>query len=179
MQDIVKKYPKIFDSQNPSPYSQRGIECGEGWFPLIEQQCSLIQYHCDNPDWVLPKTGWIKITYNRSVWNWIIYPVLSVLRNRNLISGDSFYKWHDRLMAPVRYVPPKSGKQVKFEQVKEKFGALRIYYTGGDGYVDGVISLGSALSVGICENCGTNQNVTRNTQGWIVSLCTTCRKEKN
>lgn len=179
MQDIVKKYPKIFDRQTSSPFPQREIECGKGWSHLIAQQCSLIQYHCDNPDWVLTKLGWIKTAYNRTVWNWIIYPFLDGLRNKNILSGDSYYKWQCRLHATVKYVPPKNSRQVKFEQVKEKFGALRIYYTGGDGYVDGVISLGSALSVGICEKCGTNQNVTRNTQGWIRSLCTSCRKEKN
>jgi hypothetical protein len=66
------------------------------------------------------------------------------------------------------YVP------VKFDQVKEKFGGLRVYYSGGDGYVGGLVGMASAMSYKICEACG--ERGSPNKSGWIVTLCDGCRK---
>ena len=61
------------------------------------------------------------------------------------------------------YVP------VKFDQIKEKFGGIRIYYTGGDDYVRGVVSLADEMSYKICEVCGNAGKP--NKGGWISVLC--------
>ncbi|NDD85120.1 hypothetical protein EBZ38_12720 [bacterium] len=66
------------------------------------------------------------------------------------------------------YVP------VKFDQIKEKFGGIRIYYTGGDDYVDGIISLADEMSYKICEVCGNAGKP--NKGGWITVLCDEHRK---
>ncbi len=63
-------------------------------------------------------------------------------------------------------------------QVKEKFGGLRFYYTGGDETIDGMVWLAEHLSYNICEKCGSTQNVTQNTEGWVYTLCKTCRNGK-
>ena len=68
--------------------------------------------------------------------------------------------------------------QVVFLQVKEKFGALRIYYSGGDQYIGNIITYTESLSCWICENCGKfNQEVGRTGKGWIQSLCVECATE--
>lgn len=67
--------------------------------------------------------------------------------------------------------------EFQFTQIKEKFGGLRMYYYGGDDYIQGVISFAEYLSETICENCGTNQDV-KQTQGWIVTLCPSCMKKR-
>ena len=64
---------------------------------------------------------------------------------------------------------------VVFDQVKEKFGGLRIYYRGGDDYVDGVVDMAEEMSYKICERCGNRG--TPNQGGWIVTLCDFCRQE--
>ena len=66
---------------------------------------------------------------------------------------------------------------VKFDQVKEKFGGLRIYFTGGDDYVEGVISMAEEYSYKICEVCGNAGKP--NEGGWIATLCESCRNETN
>lgn len=66
---------------------------------------------------------------------------------------------------------------VKFDQVKEKYGGLRIYFTGGDDYVEGVISMAEEYSYKICEVCGNAG--TPNKGGWITTLCESCRNETN
>jgi hypothetical protein len=67
------------------------------------------------------------------------------------------------------YVP------VKFDQIKEKFGGLRVYYSGGDGYVGGLVGMASAMSYKICEICGERGKP--NKGGWIVTLCDKCRNK--
>lgn len=58
---------------------------------------------------------------------------------------------------------------VKFDQIKEKHGGLRIYYSGGDQYVRGVVSMAEEMSYKICEVCGNPGNP--NKGGWIMTRC--------
>lgn len=62
---------------------------------------------------------------------------------------------------------------VKFDQIKEKFGGLRIYFTGGDDRVRGIVGLAEDISYKICENCGNRGEP--NKSGWIQTLCKQCR----
>lgn len=68
----------------------------------------------------------------------------------------------------------RNGISVRFDQIKEKFGGLRIYYSGGDDYVRGVINMAEDMSFKICEVCG-NKGIP-NKNGWITTLCDGCRK---
>jgi hypothetical protein len=62
-------------------------------------------------------------------------------------------------------------------QVKEKFGALRIYYRGGDKYIQALVDMIENMSYSVCENCGLmNETVGRVETGWIQSLCPKCSK---
>ena len=63
---------------------------------------------------------------------------------------------------------------VKFDQIKEKYGTLRIYFSGGDEYVEGLVSMAEAISGKICEVCGNKGQL--NKGGWISTLCDICRK---
>lgn len=64
---------------------------------------------------------------------------------------------------------------VTFDQVKEKFGGLRIYFSGGDDYVFGAISMAEEYSYKICEVCGNAGKP--NKGGWISTLCENCRNK--
>jgi hypothetical protein len=64
---------------------------------------------------------------------------------------------------------------VKFDQVKEKFGGLRAYHSGGDDYVSGLVSMAEAMSYKICEVCG--ERGYPNKSGWITTLCDKCRNK--
>lgn len=114
---------KIFFEKYPALYKKDilpfGIECGDGWFMLIDQLSQHIDSYRDSNN-----------------------------------------------------VPP-----VTVTQVKEKFGGLRFYITGGDNFVDGLIAFAETLSYKICENCGTTFNVGK-TSGWIQVLCQDCAKKQ-
>ena len=73
-------------------------------------------------------------------------------------------------------VVPESIPQVTLDQVKEKFGTLRFYYTGGDDYIRGLVSMAESMSAVTCETCGNPGKQTRG--GWIRTLCEEHAKPK-
>ena len=65
--------------------------------------------------------------------------------------------------------------KVRFDQIKEKYGGLRVYFSGGDEYIEGLVAMAEALSYKTCEVCGGRGKV--NDKGWIATLCDTCRSK--
>jgi hypothetical protein len=59
--------------------------------------------------------------------------------------------------------------QVEVEQIKEKFGGLRFYYSGGDDEISGMVRMAEAWADIACEECGAAG--TRRSGGWIRTLC--------
>ena len=82
------------------------------------------------------------------------------------IEGNNKYRISQN-KEPVEYY------SVKFDQIKEKFGGLRVYFTGGDDYIEGLVSMAEAWSYKTCEVCGERGKP--NKGGWIVTLCDNCR----
>jgi hypothetical protein len=66
--------------------------------------------------------------------------------------------------------------QVTLDQVKEKFGTLRFYYTGGDDRIDGMVTLAESMSGVICEGCGNPGK--RRGGGWIHTYCEPCETKR-
>ena len=58
---------------------------------------------------------------------------------------------------------------VTFDQVKEKYGGLRLYFSGGDDYVEGLVSMAEAISYYVCNICGNKGEA--NKGGWISVRC--------
>ena len=58
---------------------------------------------------------------------------------------------------------------VKFDQIKEKYGGLRVYFSGGDKYIEGLVSMAEAMSYKICDVCGNKGEP--NKEGWISTRC--------
>jgi len=90
--------------------------------------------------------------------------------------GDGWYDLIDRLCANIQnYIKNKNNNnkevvpQVVALQVKEKFGTLRFYVSGGDDFTDGMIWMAESMSGKICEVCG-NSGTTGGT-GWISTKC--------
>lgn len=60
-------------------------------------------------------------------------------------------------------------EQVVVEQIKEKFGGLRFYYTGGDEKIQGMVRMAEAWADRSCEECGAPGKTREG--GWIKTLC--------
>lgn len=61
-------------------------------------------------------------------------------------------------------------KPVVVQQVKEKFGTLRFYYTGGDDTVLGMVAYAEAISGMTCEICG-DRGTTDWKRSWVRTVC--------
>jgi hypothetical protein len=59
--------------------------------------------------------------------------------------------------------------QVEVNQIKEKFGGLRFYYSGGDDEISGMVRMAEAWADIACEECGAAGR--RRSGGWIRTLC--------
>ncbi len=76
----------------------------------------------------------------------------------------------EKIQEELEYFP------VKFDQVKEKYGGLRLYFSGGDSYVEGIIDMAEEYSYKVCEVCGNAGKP--NKGGWITTLCDNCRNKQ-
>jgi hypothetical protein len=133
---LKEKYPKIFTSDNVTSFSMYGIECGNGWYELLNQLCESIQFHVDHN---VKKKFWANFKFIKKIFN---------------IQDVS--------------------NQVEILQIKEKWGTLKFYYTGGDRYIKGLVAFAETMSATICEYCGTNRNVKERGINRIITLCNEC-----
>lgn len=93
--------------------------------------------------------------------------------------GDGWYWLLSSLMALIhRYCKNSNIEIPEITQIKEKYGGLRFYYSGGDEKIYGMVSFAEILSYKICEECGSTENVTQNKGGWIYTRCDKCRTKK-
>ncbi|MFG8897654.1 antitoxin Xre/MbcA/ParS toxin-binding domain-containing protein [Pseudomonas aeruginosa] len=81
--------------------------------------------------------------------------------------------WTNLIEAALRFISRYSELMsitVRIVQVKEKFGLLRIYTTGGDEYVDLVADILELISGEVCERCGRCGRIT-SLEGWMQTRC--------
>jgi hypothetical protein len=126
------------------------------------------------------------------------YPKMMVNRNKDMKEtcmcwgfecGDGWFNILDQLMSNIQhhidwnnqnfdkgYKQYKQVAQVTLDQVKEKFGTLRFYYTGGDDIIDGMVRMAESMSGCTCEECG-NIGKSRG-GGWIHTYCDPCEEAR-
>ena len=168
---LTTMYRKIF----PPDGGVVTIECGDGWFDIIETLCHCIQNRVNTSRQNRARD----LRLNRAIragWAGNKKPLETYYQ-----FGSSSYKVDpkvadrvDEMLAKKTLVKPSMAmKQIIATQVKEKFGTLRFYYSGGDEYIDGMVCMAEALSKRTCEKCGGRaQSQTKS--GWIKTLCASC-----
>jgi len=187
---LYADYPELFQ-ESKLDMTQTcmcwGIECSDGWEPIIRNMCKMLS--CRKTSHmrlrpIFPNADKLWMNFSRGM-----QPVLRWLeRKLNLPS----YKLRLPEFVPFDKFP---GWGVKFTQIKEKFGTLRVYYdvypkfteeevlrfdsksvaSAGErfwGYVDGVTCFAEYLSSKTCERDGKEGNLTRS--GWWKTLCSDC-----
>ena len=112
------------------------------------------------------------------------YPAMFVNRHKSMKEscmcwgfecGDGWFQILNQLCQNIQHhIDWKNKKeetvpQVVVEQVKEKFGTLRFYYSGGDDYIRGLVSMAESMSGVTCEECGNPG--TLSTSGWWKCKC--------
>jgi hypothetical protein len=173
---LCEKYPKMMVNRNKNMQETCmcwGFECGDGWFNILDQLMGSIQHHID---WKEKQRKWA-IEYNEmaaqaKAGNFDLFEETTKAqpndeykekRLAEIVAGD---------FRPI----PESIPQVILDQVKEKFGTLRFYYSGGDDYIDGMVSLAESLTGVTCEECGNVGE--RRGGGWVHTYCTPCEEAR-
>jgi hypothetical protein len=117
---------------------------------------------------------WVKTEKDVNLNTGVVYPI-----QFGIECGDGWFWLLDNLMESIykyqKYNTNQEGNKefIKIQQIKEKFGGLRFYISGGNSTIHGMIWLAEALSYKTCEDCGTTEGVGM-TQGWIKVCCKPC-----
>lgn len=149
---LVEKYPKILkqsDVNKDHCYGLFGIECSDGWFLHLDRMFNSIQSMIDFSESNYEN---LQRHYNKLPW----YKKLMSLYKR------SRYHYFRNNQTPI--------PQVTALQIKEKFGTLRFYYTGGDERITPIVDFYESYTQYICEDCGSTVDV-GSTSGWIRNVC--------
>ena len=170
---LVEQFPKLFRDRYASMRETCmcwGFEHGDGWYNIIHALCANIQHHID---WSRKQRA-NALRYNRAVKqsseNYLT-PLVKYFAGRRA-PNDWDFKNAEEVFKDVKKqtrTVPQACSQVVVSQVKEKFGTLRFYYSGGDDTVDGMVRMAESMSALTCEECGV-PGVSRH-GGWIRTLC--------
>jgi hypothetical protein len=173
---LCEKYPKMMVNRNKNMQETCmcwGFECGDGWFNILDQLMGNIQHHIDWKE--KQRNGAIK--YNEMATQAKAGNFELFEEDMKALPNDEYKE--KRLVEIVagdfRQVP-ESIPQVTLDQVKEKFGTLRFYYSGGDDVIDGMVRMAESMSGVTCEGCGNLGE--RRGGGWVHTYCTPCEEAR-
>ena len=165
---LCEQYPKMFGERN-KPMQETcmcwGFAVGDGWGNILKVLCANIQWHIDQS--VKDNKYDIEHEAIRAAavaGDWTLFNEHYSTFNPGFISTmrEDILKMDPRT---IREVVP----QVVVGQVKEKFGTLRFYYSGGDDYIRGLVSFAEGMTGCTCEECGKPGR--RSTGGWVTVRC--------
>ena len=174
---LCEKYPKIFANRHADMTTTCmcwGFSCGDGWFNILDQLCGNIQHHID---WSIKNN-----TYDIEFEKMRTAVVAGDLTSFNSEYATMSPEFVDRMKSDLLKMKPRKIRkvipQVVASQVKEKFGTLRFYYSGGDNVIDGMVLMAESMSGVTCEECGSLGKSYGG--GWITTLCDKhAKKRKN
>ena len=168
---LCKVYPKMMVNRNLHMNETCmcwGFECGDGWFQILNQLMSNIQHHID---WSIHNRD-IAIAYNEMITQCKAGDyTLFEERYKDIKPENQEWKakhLKDIIEGDLRTLPDVV-PQVTLDQVKEKFGTLRFYYSGGDDTIRGMVRMAESMSSVTCEECG--KPGTSTSGGWIKTVC--------
>jgi hypothetical protein len=149
--EIKEKHPNIFEYQDikPNPFSSLKFNLKSAF---MNNKLAALSFLTD-------------------VKNWILYKIGKPKKRLYLCSFGCGEGWWPLVREVCQRLDETGGK---IHQVKEKFGGLRIYAHCNE-EVSKLINEAEAKSYQICEECGSEEDVTSE-GGWIKTLCKQCRE---
>lgn len=144
---LYNKYPELFYEKDLSMKETCmcwGIECGDGWYNILEVLCSLIS-----------------VAVRNSKEN--------ITRYEKILSKEDLSE-KEREFFEGNLKESKSFPDiVHVNQVKEKFGTLRFYISNNHPVLDAYIDFAEDMSAVTCEVCGNPGSI--NDGGWLSVRC--------
>lgn len=179
-QKLYRQYPGILREmtmhENKSCMAY-GLSVGEGWFGIIAQLLFNIYSHRRQLKWnyvyAMRRRQWSTRWEDLKCEARICVHCITT-HPENLLHLGWLWRHIKHYVTGHFGRKPTWPSEVVFEQVKEKFGGLRIYARGYDEYVSGLLSMADAMSYITCEDCGKPGK--RGGSGWVATLCDECRR---
>lgn len=166
---LCKKYPKMMVNRD-KPMQETcmcwGFECRDGWFNILDQLMGNIQHHID---WREKQRAWAMEDNEIAVQARAGNLELFEKSMKGVITPAYKQKQLEKILTGDLRVVPDSIPQVTLNQVKEKYATLRVYYSGGDDVIGGMVRMAESMSGVTCEECGAPGQVVG--EGWLTTLC--------
>jgi hypothetical protein len=151
---LCKDYPEIFKDRRGNMQETAmcwGFECGDGWYSIIDFLCTGLMNDV--------KRARHKVKF-----------IEKEMKERKDDLGRGLY--NEKTLAKAKEELLEAEKNIPVAvQVKEKFGGLRFYVSGGTDKHHEMISMVEALSYRVCEECSTMVDVERYSIGYMRTLC--------
>ena len=94
--------------------------------------------------------------------------------------GDGWYGIIDELCERIQTHCDNNGyDEVRFSQIKEKYGTLRVYVNFGSDEIYDYIDEAQERSSHVCEVCGSKRGKIRTDLGWLSVRCKKCWTKYN
>jgi hypothetical protein len=173
---LCKKYPKMMVNRDKSMMETCmcwGFECGNGWFNILDQLMGNVQHHIDQSEKNRQRT----IEHNENLAKMKAGDFTDFERDTEEWKPEYKEDMRERMLTQEPRKIPEIVAQVTLDQVKEKFGTLCFYYSGGDDYIRGLVSMAESMSGVTCEGCGSPAKT--HTEGWFHTTCQTCQDERD
>lgn len=161
---LCEKYPELFinpafEIKRPDDYDGplHCFRCADGWYEILNTFCFLAKHHLGR-------------------WREVVE-----IRDRMVARGEAVQKW---VLEYFKENPKDPLETFRFDQIKEKFGGLRIYYDGleynskDEMYLRGLAAFAESMSYKVCELCGSNRETVNGSvphSHYIQTLCVSCR----
>ena len=148
---LCARYPLIFKDRNADMRTTAmcwGLECGDGWYNIIDTLCGLLTYEYRSA----------KSRYDHLME----VGVGNVLYGTKTVTQEALDEAKIKLDEETLKVPVAV-------QVKEKFGGLRFYVQAATDKHYQYISFAESMSYRTCEECGAPGKTY--TDGWHTTLC--------
>ena len=149
---LCAKYPLIFKDRNADMRTTAmcwGLECGDGWYNIIDVLCSLLTSDYRQAE---SRYDFIKDKLGQPRW----------ASSKELVTQEQIDEAKAKLEEETLKVPVAV-------QVKEKFGGLRFYVQAATDKHYQYISFAESMSYRTCESCGAAGKTY--TDGWHTTLC--------
>lgn len=135
---------------------------------LIQKDIKINKDLCEKMPYLIPRSAWTGEIVKD-------YDYTYIVGDYEIPEG-----WHKLFLQMCEEILPileenKFKEKYRFIQVKEKYGALRVYDCGAPFGVHEIIGKYEHISRYVCHKCGKPANFISN--GYILPYCDNCKKE--
>lgn len=165
--NMEEKFPKMFKEKRYG-----GFAVSAGWWPILEVLCTNIYSHVEHKR----KQRVRGLRLIRAKAKGIDALITFYQGDSETPTQWQIESAYETLEGADIEVTPKLN-HITVQQIKEKFGGLRFYYSGGDEYISGLVDMAESWAGHTCETCGNSGK--RRGGGWIRTLCDVHEDEYN